>query len=101
MNGIHLWRKLPSFIIIKGFERYCNFSSSDYNPLQAALITTSLLDSAAVCAKRNNEKIFLLVCCSNGVGKNRLQIINDLYFINYFHKEDDTEFCNNVSQVFK
>ncbi|XP_063910038.1 uncharacterized protein LOC135127529 isoform X2 [Zophobas morio] len=52
LNGIHLWRKIPSVIILSGYEHYCDFSSVNYKPLQAALITTSLLDSVGVCAAK-------------------------------------------------
>ncbi|XP_044270745.1 uncharacterized protein LOC123015202 [Tribolium madens] len=105
INGIHLWRKVPNVIIITGFEHYCSFSTPDYNPLQAALITTSLLDSAAVCATRNNDKVFLLVCCgttASGERKKPLQVIKDLYFSCYLEKREKTnEFCKNVTSLFK
>lgn len=102
LNGIHLWRKTPNVIILSGFENYCNLSSTDYKPIQAALIMTSLLDSAAVCAVKNNEKVNVLVACAELTeGKEKLQIIKDLYFLNYILKSEDDEFFNSVVQLLK
>jgi len=103
LNTIHLWHKPPNVIIIKGFEYYCNFYCDFYNPLQAALVTTSLLDSAAVCAMKKDKQSFLLVTCSepSESHKNNVQTIKDLYFPNYVHKIKDDDLFNHVTKVFK
>nr|CAH7723042.1 unnamed protein product [Callosobruchus chinensis] len=98
LNGIHLWNKSPSIIIVSQFKAYVQVPGKDNNNFLAAFILTSLLDSAAVCSRKNKKKSLVLTCADDVPNIKEFQILFDMYFSHSVQKMDDD---NTVDRIVK
>lgn len=91
MNGVHIWHKIPSVVIIKGIDEYCEIYNENYNQLKTAFTITSILDGIGACAKKKNRACYLLMTCTkpNEEYCNRIKILFDMYFSHLFDEYSD------------
>lgn len=100
MNGIHLWRKTPRVILIDKFELYLNINEENYDPLLAALISTSILDASNSVSRMSKENIYLIITCEMMKSlENRLKILMNLYFPKTFTHITDTETIKTIDEI--
>lgn len=60
----HTWHKCPNIIIVSGFENYCSINTESYNSLQAAFVSSVLLNALTACARKHKSNVYLLVACT-------------------------------------
>ncbi|KAL3276206.1 hypothetical protein HHI36_020924 [Cryptolaemus montrouzieri] len=100
LNGIHLWRKPPRIILVAGFEEYSNLNKPDYNPMCAALISTSLLDAISTAAAKLNAVSYLIVACRILENyKSRLNILRMLYFSEIISHPKEQDMLNAIMKT--
>ncbi|KAL1505169.1 hypothetical protein ABEB36_004791 [Hypothenemus hampei] len=87
-NGIHKRQQVPSVIILKGLDQFCNFYSSveeAYDARTTAYLIASILDGMLYLNRKNSNKTsLLLVSCyddeNNLLLNERLKTLYDMYF---------------------
>lgn len=89
MNGVHIWHKIPTVVIIKEIDEYCDLFSEDYLHLKTAFTITSILDGVAACSNKIQRDCYLLVTCQAPESQycKRLNNLYNLYF-DHVIKED-------------
>ncbi|XP_056634001.1 uncharacterized protein LOC130443418 isoform X1 [Diorhabda sublineata] len=87
LNAIHMWHKSPTVIILGGFDIYTNLYGTNYDPTLTGLISSIVLDSAAVCTKKNNKSVYVILATKSTPEeyKDRIKVLYDLYFPNLIH----------------
>ncbi|KAG5889948.1 hypothetical protein JTB14_018843 [Gonioctena quinquepunctata] len=104
LNTIHLWHKVPNLIILSRFDIYSNLhkEEKEYNPQISALISTSLLDCGSVCAKKKQLPAYLLATAEGASedSKERLQVLNDMYFPHIIHDTCDNDLFKSVIEYY-
>ncbi|VEN43067.1 unnamed protein product [Callosobruchus maculatus] len=100
LNGIHLWNKSPSIIILSQFKTYVQVPVEDPKNFLAAFILTSLLDSAAVCSKKNKKKSLILTCTEDVSNMNKFQILFDMYFSHSVQKIDEDNTVDTIVKIY-
>ncbi|XP_044749719.1 uncharacterized protein LOC123310317 [Coccinella septempunctata] len=92
LNGIHLWRKTPHVILIDKFDLYCNINEENYDPLIAALLSTSVLDASCSASRKSKRDIYLIITCKiQNMFERRLITLRNLYFPKIFSHSVDLD----------
>nr|CAI5860618.1 unnamed protein product [Callosobruchus analis] len=101
LNGIHLWNKSPSIIILSQFKTYLEVPGKGDNNFLAAFILTSLLDSAGVCSRKNKKKSLVLTCAEDVPNTHQFQILFDMYFSHSVQKMDEDNTVDIIIKLYE
>ncbi|CAG9861816.1 unnamed protein product [Phyllotreta striolata] len=98
LNAIHLWHKVPTVVLMSGFDVYTKLYGDTFDPLLPAIVTSSLFDGASVCSKKNKKPVFVIVAAYEPprIYLSRYQSLHDLYYPNFISNGEKSAILKKV-----
>uniref|UniRef100_A0AAR5PZS4 Uncharacterized protein n=1 Tax=Dendroctonus ponderosae TaxID=77166 RepID=A0AAR5PZS4_DENPD len=95
LNGIHKWKHLPSVVVVKGFDAYCDQSGCGLSSRGAAFLMATLLDCLRFLGKKQACSSVLVISCSKSAlsqaaPADSVKVLVDMYLDFFFPPVEDS-----------